>query len=196
MLEREKADELILNALRLVKGITTATPLLDGDRQKVLELEDQAEAKSLMGLGRVINAGIREVAECDWVYVALTNMDFEWGCRSNLIMKKDDEIVGEEVTDQETIARLACDKNVWFMHKNFVVYKDKVSFPQDVMKKICYFEIPVHPADWCCLEESGLQCMSIIYGSPTTPCDIFLKNQYFHGADVRGSGTVLIGVKL
>ena len=140
--------------------------------------------------------GFREVAKCDWIYVALTDMDFVWSCRSNLVMKKGDDVVGEEVTDKETISRLAGNKNVWFMHKNFVVYKDKVSFPQDVMKKICYFEIPCHPADWCIIGEGELQCHSIVFGSPSTPCDIFLKDQYFHGADVKGSGTVLIGVKL
>jgi hypothetical protein len=195
MLEREKADELVLEALKRVKGITKAAPLADEDRRRVSDLENEVEVKSLMGLGKVINAGIREVTECDWVYVALTDMDFVWNC-PNLVMKKGVDIVGEEVTDKETISRLAGDKNVWFMHRNFVVYKDKVSFPQDIMKKICYFEIPSHPADWCLLEKGDLQCHSILYGSPATPCDIFLKDRYFQGADVKGSGTILIGVKL
>lgn len=194
MLEREKADELVLEALKRVKGITKVKPFADEDRRKIVDLEHEAETKSLMGLGKVINAGIREVAECDWIYVALTDMDFVWNC-PNLVMKKGDDIVGEEVTDKETISRLAGKKNVWFMHRNFVVYKDKVCFPQDVMEKICYFEIPSHPADWCSVEKAELQCHSIVYGSPSTSCDIFLKDQYFHGVDVKGEGTVLIGVK-
>ena len=196
MFERKQADEAVLAALSRVKGIVKAVPVADEDRQGVLSIEREAESKSLMGLGKVINAGIQAVVACDWVYVALTNMDFDWSCRPNLLMKKDDQIVGEEVTDKETIARLATDKNVWFMHKNFVVYRDKVSFPQDVMKKICYFEIPCHPADWCILENGELNCHSIIYGSPSTLCDVFLKDHYFQGADVQGSGTVLIGIKL
>jgi hypothetical protein len=196
MTEREKADDLILEVLSRVKGIERATPFADEDRRKVIDLEHEAEAKSLLGLGKVINTGIRKVAECDWIYVGLTNMDFDWGRRSNLVMKKGDAIVGEEVTDKETISRLSGDKNVWFMHKNFVVYKDKVSFPQDVMKKICYFEIPSHPADWCNVESGELEYHSIVYGSPSTPCDIFLKNRYFQGADVKGFGTILIGVRL
>ncbi len=90
-----------------------------------------------------------------------------------------------------TIDRSDTCENVWFLHKNFVVYKDRVSFPQDVMKKICYFEIPCHPADW----SVGVQCNSILYCSPSTPCDVFLKNQYFQGMDTKGTGTVLIGIK-
>lgn len=104
--------------------------------------------------------------------------------------------MGEEVIDKETISRLADDKNVWFIHRNFVVYKDRVTFPQDVMNKVCYFEIPSHPADWFIVENGELQYNSIVHGSPSTPCDIFLKERYLQGVDVKGSGTVLIGVRL
>jgi len=196
MSEKSTADELILAALDRLKGIVAASIFAEEDRQKVFDIEQEAEAQSLMGLGKVINAGIREVLECEWIYVALTSMEFDWSTRPNLLMKKGDKIVGEEVTNKETIARLENDKNVWFMHKNFVVYKDQVTFPQDVMKKICYFEIPSHPADWFGDEKNKLRCHSIVYGSPSTPCDVFLKHRYFEGADTRGSGTVLIGVKL
>lgn len=192
MMRREQEEELILAALQRVKGIAEVAPLADDDRQQVHAIEREAEEKSLLGLGKVINAGVQGVLECDWVYVALTDTDFDWTCHPNLLMKKGEEVVGEEVTDKATIDRLAANQNVWFLHKNFVVYKDKVSFPQDVMKKICYFEIPCHPAQW----PVGIQCHSVVYGSPSTPCDVFLKKKYFQGRDVRGSGTVLIGIKL
>lgn len=192
MMRREPEEELILAALQRVRGIAEVLPLADDDRQQVYAIEQEAEAKSLLGLGKVINAGVQGVLECDWVYVALTDTDFDWTCHPNLLMKKGEEVVGEEVTDEATIDRLAGNQNVWFLHKNFVVYKDKVSFPQDVMKKICYFEIPCHPAQW----PVGIQCHSVVYGSPSTPCDVFLKKKYFQGRDERGSGTVLIGIKL
>ncbi len=192
MVTREQEDELILAALRRVKGLAEVLPLADADRQQVRAIEEEVEAKSLLGLGKVINAGVQGVLECDWVYVALTDMDFDWACRPNLLMKKGDEVVGEEVTNQETLDHLASQENVWFLHKNFVIYKDRVCFPQDVMKKICYFEIPCHPAQW----PVGIQCHSVVYASPSTPCDVFLKKQYFQGRDVKGSGTVLIGIKL
>jgi hypothetical protein len=143
----------------------------------------------------VINVGVREVLDCDLIYVALTGMEFDWCC-PNLIMKKDLEIVGEEIRDEETISRLSKDKNVWFMHKNFVIYKDKVSFPKDVMNKNCHFEIPTHFDKWRVLDNEELDYDSIIYGSPSTPCDVFLKEKYFDGADASGLGTILIGVRL
>ena len=110
-------------------------------------------------------------------------------------MKKGEEVVGKEVRDKSLIAKLSNRKDVWFMHKNFVVYKDKMKFPQDIMKKIVYFEIPPLPAEWCDIQDAGLQCRPIIYANPSTPADTFLKEQYFHGLDQRGLGTILIGLQ-
>ena len=191
MVTAEQQEELIRAALLLVKGFVEAVSLEDDDRQELRAIEQEVETRSLLGLGKVINMGVQGVLECDLVFVALVNMDFDWSCRPNLVMKKGEEVVGEEVTDQPTIDRLAARENVWFLHKNFVIYKDRVSFPQDVMKKICYFEIPCHPAEW----PVGIHCHSVVYGSPSTPADIFLKKKYFQGKDERGTGTVLIGIK-
>ncbi|MGC8492087.1 MAG: hypothetical protein ACP5SH_10155 [Syntrophobacteraceae bacterium] len=196
MLERQKVDELILESLMRVEGLVEAKALKDVDRERIIELEQEAEAKSLMGLGKVINAGICQVLESDWVYVALTNMDFDWRGEPNLLLKKGEEVVGEEVTDEQVISELSGRKNVWFMHKNFVVYRDRISFPRDIMEKICHFEIPGHSPDWCDANRDELDFDCIVYGSPSVPGDMFLKNTYFGGTDDKGLGTVLIGVKL
>jgi hypothetical protein len=195
-MDKKETDALMVPTLKKVKGIVDAHPFLSEDRRKIIDIEQDAEKRSLMGLGKVINTGVREVLNCDLIYVALNNMDFDWGCHATLVLKKGDEVVGEEVRDEKIIARLSNRKNVWFMHKNFVVFKDKMSFPQDIMQKICYFEIPCLPAEWCLLEDNTLQCHSIIYANPCTPSDIFLKEQYFSGLDERGFGTILVGIKL
>jgi hypothetical protein len=195
-MDKKKADGLIIPALKKAKGIVEVFVFSDQDLQKLFEIEQDAEKRSLMGLGKVVNTGVREVLKCDLIYVALTDMDFDWGCGATLLLKKGDEVVGEEIRDEAAMDRLANQKNVWFMHKNFVVYKDKICFPQDIMKKICHFEIPCLPAEWCVLDEGSLQCHSIVYANPATPSDVFLKEQYFSRLDERGLGTILIGVKL
>lgn len=195
-MERSEIDELLLEAIKRVQGIVEAFAFHDEDRERVLEIEEDAEKRSLMGLGKVINVGVREVITRDLMYVAFTDTSFDWSRHSNLLLKKGDEIVGEEVQDQDTICRLSEDKNVWFMHRNFVVYKDRVSFPKDIMKKICHFEIPCLPADWCVVSDEKIDCESIVYGCPSTPCDMFLKEKYLSGKDERGSGTILIGINL
>jgi hypothetical protein len=195
-MDKKKADGLIVCALKKVQGLVDASPLSEEDRQEILEIERDAEERSLMGLGKVVNTGVREVLNCELIYVALTNMDFDWGCNPTLVLKKGEKVVGEEVRDKEVIAKLSNQKNVWFMHQNFVVYRDKIVFPQDIMKNICHFEIPCIPAEWCTIENDNFQCHSIIYANPATPCDLYLKEQYFMGLDERGLGTILVGVKL
>ena len=192
-----KADAAMIPALKKVKGIVDVSPVSKEDRQEVLRIEEEAEKQSLMGLGKVISTGVREVLTFDLVYVALMDVEFHGGGSGlSLILKKGEEGVGEGVEDDEVIARLSKMDNVWFLHKNFVIYKDKVSFPQDIMKKLCHFEIPSFPAEWHVLEGIDFSYRSIIYAIPTTPTDIFLKNSYFEGLDQWGLGTILIGVKL
>jgi len=194
-MDKKAADTAILATVKNSKGIVEVAPFLSKDRKNIIDIEADAEERSLMGLGKVINTGVREVLKCRCIYVALNNMDFHWGRHSTLVMKKGEEVVGKEVRDERLIAELSNRKDVWFMHKNFVVYKDKMKFPQDIMKKIVYFEIPPLPAEWCHIEDAGLQCRSIIHANPSTPSDTFLKEQYFHGLDQPGLGTILIGLQ-
>ena len=195
IMDKNQTDALMVCALEKVKGIVKACLFAAEDRHKIQEIEQDAEKRSLMGLGKVVNVGVRDVLKCDKIYVALSSMDFNWGCHASLVLKKGDEVVGKEVRDEEIIARLSKQKNVWFMHKNFIVYKDKMSFPQDIMQKNCFFEIPCLPAEWCLVEDNTFQCDSIIYANPCTPCDIFLKEQYFNGLDEKGCGTILVGIE-
>ena len=195
-MDRQKIDKVITIALNNVKGIIKAGPFSNDNRRKMLDIEQEAEKNAFMGLGTVVNAGVRKVLTYEFIYVALTNMDFDWGCQSSLVMKKGQELVGEEVRDKERIAELSKRKDVWFMHQNFVIYKDKVSFPQDLMKKICHFEIPGLPADWCRLEDEAIEYHSIIHANPSTLGDTFLKEQYFDGIHEKGLGTILVGVDL
>lgn len=191
--EDRKFDR-ILDGLRQVKGLIEIALVYEEERREIERVEKQAEAKSLMGLGKVVNSGLREVLRRDYVFAALTDMEFEWGCQPSLVMKKGDLIVGEEVKDPATIEGLSNNKNVWFLHRNFVVYKDSVSFPQDIMQKICHFEIPFHTAQLLQFEKD--KPGACIYGFPSTPCDVYLKERYFGSNDSRGVGTVLIGVEL
>lgn len=194
-MDRKAIDAILISAFLKVKGIVNCHPLPGDDHPQILEREIEAEKRSLMGLGKVVNTGVREILKHDWVFAALTSMDFDWGCHSSLILKKGEEIVGQEVRDKALLAELADNKNVWFLHKNFVVYKDRISFPHDIMKKVCYFEIPCLPGDFCLIEDDRLRCHSIQFASPSVLCDLYLKEQYFSNHNVAEFGTILIGAK-
>jgi hypothetical protein len=194
-MDHEAMGAALMSALRKVKGIVSCCPLPNDDHPRILEKEIEAEQRSLMGLGKVVNTGVREILNYDWVYAALTSMEFDWGCQSSLLLKKGQEIVGQEVRDQAMLAELAGQKNVWFLHKNFVVYKDRIAFPQDIMKKICHFEIPVLPVECCGLDDDRLECRSVQFASPSVLCDLYLKEQYFSSENTADLGTVLIGAR-
>ncbi len=189
-------EEVFISSLKSVPGILEVQRLSDQDREPLLEIEKKAEEQSLMSLGKVVNLGVRTVLTYEIIFVALNSMDFDWGTHPTLIMKKGEEIVGEEIRDKERIKKLSEQENVWFMHKNFVVYKDKVSFPQDIMQKICYFEIPYLPVSWQEIQECREQCQDIIIAAPATPGDVYLKEHYFQKRDEQGFGTCLIAVSL
>jgi hypothetical protein len=195
-MDLKNANDILIEVLSDVKGLKKICRLNDNDYPVILEKEREAEERSLMGLGKVVNTGVREILKNEIVLAALTTMEFDWGPYSTLVLKKGSEIVGEEVRDEKVISELSKDKNVWFLHRNFVVYKDKISFPHDIMKKTCYFEIPSLPAKFCILDESVLHCRSINYANPSTLCDLFIKAQYFDGEDEQGLGTILIGADL
>jgi len=133
--DRTRTDAVMIAALKKVKGLVEAAPFSEKDSQQVLGIEEEAEKHSMMGLGKVASTGIREVLTCDLVYVALTDREFEWGSPS-LVLRKGEEVVGEEIEDEEAIARLRKMENVWFMLDNFVIYKDRMSFPQDIAKNL------------------------------------------------------------
>lgn len=191
-----ETDRTMLTVLGRVQGIERVRVLHSDDREAILDEEARAEAQSLMGLGKVVNAGVRQVLASDRIYVALTKPDFDWGGQATLVLKKGPEIVGEEVHDAGRIRELSQKPNVWFLHKNFVIYKDRIAFPNDIMKKICHFEIPCLPAELCVLDQDQLHCHVIGCAAPSVPADLFLKQQYFDGHDEKGLGTILIGVNL
>ena len=185
---------IIVSALACTEGIAEATPVADSDRNLILMYEEKAEAQSLMGLGKVINTGVRKVLKSETLYAAMTQMHFDYGCQAALVLKKGDQIVGEEVRDETRLMELQATPNVWFMHKNFVIYKDRIDFPKDVVQKICHFEIPLLTADWFHPENAEALHIMATVAVPSTLGDVFLKERYFENRDEHGTGTILMGI--
>lgn len=181
----------LLAALRNVKGIVAAEILRNADYEPLHALEKQAGNQAIMGLGNVVNTGMSRVLSCRPGFVGLTDMTFDWGCRSALILTKAGRLAGEEMRDEAKLARLQGDPNAWFMHPNFVIYKDRIDFPRDLMKNRCQFEIPALPADWWVWPDSGrFERWSAM---PAASTDLYLKKHYFDNPQGEGLGTVLVG---
>jgi len=183
----------ISSAFEAIKGIDEILVLGDDVRFKLLDIEVEAEKKAFMGMGKTYNSGIREVLACGLVLLGLTNTDFDWGCQSHMVLKKDDQIVGEEIWEPNKIRELEKRADVWFLHQNFVIYKSRVNFPQDIIQKRCCFELPA-----LFLESErvdlppGLECVMC---HPSPAGDLYLKQTYWDGRDERGQGTILFGLR-
>jgi hypothetical protein len=185
--------EEILAGFKNYKGFQDAFLLEDADKMALYDIEIEAEKKAFMGLGKTYNSAIREVLACPVIVLGITTMDLQWSCQTHMRLMKDDEIAGEEVWDPNKIKELEKRADVYFLHKNFVIYKGKVNFPSDVVQKRCYFEYPPLHLDKEIPDFSGkLECIACF---PSTPGDIYLKNVYYEGADTKGTGTVLLGFK-
>jgi hypothetical protein len=184
----------IQDVLMKTRGIDAVFRMEDEDRFKLLDVETAAEKKAFMGLGMCYNSGIRDVLRCPLVFVCITNMNFEWGCQAHMVLKKNDTIVGEEVLDASRIEQLKERKDVWFLHKNFVIYKEKVDFPQDLVDKKCCFEIPA--LTWGEPLPALPDVEDCRYSFPSTAGDIFLKERLYGVKDERGTGTAVFGFKL
>ncbi|GAB4269345.1 MAG: hypothetical protein Kow0092_23340 [Deferrisomatales bacterium] len=187
-------DRAVIASLLRVRGVLAAERVEEGEFPRLLALEDEAAARSILGPGKLVNAGVREVVRRDRVFVALTSPEFDWGRQPSLVLKKGDQVVGEEVHDEERIRELRETPDVWFMHDSFVVYKDRMTFPKDLAARDCFFEIPPLPADWLATDEGGVRELQPVYANPSPPCDLHLKARHFPDRREEGLGTILLGL--
>ena len=86
LVNRQTIDGVMAKAFSKVAGLVKTSLLPKDDHQKILDVEQEAEKNAFMGFGNVINAGVREVLTCKLIYVALTDMDFDWGCQPSLVL--------------------------------------------------------------------------------------------------------------
>lgn len=182
----------ILSGLNRLKGVVKTAVLDDALCHRLYHIELAAEKKAFMGMGRVFNSGIREVLASPLVLVCFTNRDYHWGCHSHMVLKKEDEIVGEEVHDPHRIRLLKQRADVWFLHRNFVIYKGRVDFPRDVVEKRCFFEYPAVRPD---SEGRMPDTVDYLVSYPTVPGDLFLKETLYDKRDDHGLGTALYGIR-
>ncbi len=186
-------ENALLTAVDDLAGILAAFPVEPETRHALYDIEVAAEKKAFMGMGKVYNSGIREVLACPDVILAVTGPDFDWGCHSHMLLMKDDEVVGEEVWEAGRLRELEKRPDVYFIHRNFVIYTAKVNFPRDITEKICHFEYPAIPVGG---EIPGLPgAKEAIMCHPSTAGDLFLKQNYFGGRDERGTGTAVFGFR-
>ncbi|OUJ18109.1 hypothetical protein AMET1_1006 [Methanonatronarchaeum thermophilum] len=185
-------DEIVdrfKSELSAIDGVGVVRVLSSDEKDRLSEIEKDAEGSVIMGLGRGDNQGIKEGLARDCTVVFSTSGEFRWPKGSNVVIKHMDEVIGEELDDEDEIQRLEeSDRNV-SVSGTFVLYKDKLSKSalKDGEEPVVLFP----PKRFKRLE--GVDgCVSPVFGSPCPPADIYLK-EVLGIEDDEEQGTAIAG---
>ncbi|OKY78411.1 MAG: hypothetical protein BTN85_0902 [Candidatus Methanohalarchaeum thermophilum] len=185
-------DKIIIDKIKEIKGIKKVKELSNKEKDRIMELEKEAEDKVLMGMGKGDNQGVKKcIGEMENVYVFGTNREFKWPEGPNVIFKHSGEVIGKELDDKEETEELKEDEDV-SIKGNLIIYKDKMknlSSGSDEPPTV------VFPAkNFKRLEEKD-KIEKAIFASPCAPSDEYLKGLLGLDKSNQDLGTVIVGVK-
>jgi len=189
----------ITNLLQNLEGVVETSQIEDNSRVIIIELEEDYENSSVIGLQ---NIGIRMIMNCDTVYAILKNSSFRPPPNSTVFLvedlKEDDgteyllsvedrnyRIIGEELINKKPPG----DEDYMYISDDFVIY------PERRMNRTgnpAFFLIP--PLGFTELESvrDSLQIRDIMSVSPSTMSDNYIREQYGFTPDTK-LATILIG---
>jgi len=189
----------IAELLQTLKGVTSVSRIKDESRQKIIELEDDYEKSSVIGLQ---NLGIRMVMQCSTVYAILKNTSFRPPPNSTVFLVENIEeekeekyllkvgerkyrIIGEELINKKQPE----DEDYMYISDDFVLYPDR---RKNRDGNPAFFLIP--PLAFTELESAGdcLKIGNILSVSPSTMSDTYIREEYGFPPDTK-LATILIG---
>jgi len=189
-LERKSITEALLCKLKAIKGVEETYILDEEEREKILQLEKDAEGMVLMGLGQGDNQGVKEVFKRQVIVAFTTNMDYVWPEGPNVVLMQYGEKVGEDVYDEEKLEEYKQNKDILVMG-NFILYKNAV--PKGIKGKQDPLKVVLPPQNCQAIEMPGIK--NIVLGSPSTPSDGYIRSRMGLTA-AKGQGTFLVGFDL
>jgi hypothetical protein len=173
-------------ALRATRGILDVAWLTPEMRQKVLELEAQAEARR-SGPGRYYNEGVRQVLSRQDVCVVLNNNDFRHASDPCLLWVAGGVVIGEEIADPRRLEGLRGARDVTLIGRNFALYLDKMEEVLGEEPKFVVQGLPFPELETI----SGIK--DILSASPLGSADLYLKGLFKWDIRDTSLGTILIG---
>ena len=176
--------------LKTVKGIVDFIPLSREELQKILELETEAEKKAVMGMGKCLNDGLREVAKRDMIIAVANDNDFRHASEPTIYWVADGIIIGEELPAKCDIEKLKKDQNVIFIGKNFIIHKDALKLAR------CKDAVFTFPGLKFPELETIPEIKDIISASPSGLADIYVKQKANLSLTDPALGTIIIGFNL
>ena len=164
--------------------------------QVILDIEQDAESKSLMGLGKGCQHRSSRSPSMRYGLCRPDQYGLYPGLSTFFDRQKRRRNRREKKFGTKTVS-LSCpvERMSGFFTRILSSIKTKYPFPRISCRKYAILKRRHIPARLVHSGGRNTACHTIIYSNPVTPCDIFLKKQYFSGLDEQGLGTILIGIK-
>jgi len=189
----------ITDILQNLSGVIQTSQVEDHSRKKIIELEEDYEKSSVIGLQ---NIGIRMIMNCDTVYAILKNSSFRPPPDSTVFLveelkdndekefllrveERDYRVIGEELINKEPPEG----EDYMFISDDFVIYPER---RLNRTGNPAFFLIP--PLGFTELEsaEESLGIRNIMSVSPSTMSDTYIRKQCGFPDDTK-LATILVG---
>jgi len=196
-----KCTDRVCSIVKECKGVCSILqPLDDVQSKKVLDLEIAEESKLVQFGAGIENQGVKEVLTRDVVLLITNDETFEYR-DPTILLKANDEIVGEEISDSVKLEEIRGKPGYFFTGKSsrpFVIYTHKLRGRRGVPLKFTTlaFSLPLpHEGLKKRLEKNDGICDSIC-GWPSRSADQYLKQTFNLPADNVRLGTLLVGFNI
>lgn len=175
--------EKIKQKIKLINGIEKIFLLDYKIKTKIIELENEANGKVLIGMGIGDNQGIKTAFNKKYLFALISNKEYKWPSPPNVIMKQNEKIIGFDCTEEE--AKVYSKNNDYIVLGTFVI--DTKKLPKESSKPVV-----ILPSK--SFEELNILCPGInaVIASPSTPSDEYIYI-YFNEQKKEGNGTIIVG---
>jgi len=183
VIEIEKKVRL---ALEGVKGVLGIKMLSKGEREKILELEQEAEKHVLYGMGKGLNTGLREILKRDFIVAIANDDEFEWPPEPAIQIVCGNEVIGEEIKSPEKAEEYKRQGHI--VTGNLVIFRDKA---KSIMSRKD-FTVVFPPMSFKRLEVID-EFTDVVSASPCPPSHLFISECMNAN---NAPGTILVGFNI
>ena len=178
----------VVRKLRSIEGITDVWYVENSERQTILELEKKANLNAGLAIGlEIVNTAAANALQREFVLCINHSPALRHPSAPILVIAAGEDVVGEEIWEEERIARLRTDANALFIGRGFVLFKDKVA---KLGRRRLRFDYG--PQDFPEVSSIPGVC-EVVSSTISPPADLYIKRLAKWDTTDPDSGTVLIG---
>jgi hypothetical protein len=183
----------ILDVLSHDEGVMTTRLLSKDEKNRILNKEQEAEDRIIFGMCKSLNEGVRDAINSEYTVALIIDTSiFRYPHHPHMSIMWKDQVVGEQVSDDEKIKTLKKDRFNFFLWDTFVIYMKKLPKApkdRDQIRFVYRSRVPLQ------LKGFSFVC-NPVFGTPSTECDLLIKDMLCIEAKDAVIGTCLIGFDL